>query len=215
MSNCLVSAPYKCDQGHCMALSSCYTYMEHAVGSRKSGHAGWIGDLDMRLLIVVTLTLLVAFSMGCSRSATKTPPPTAVTTEPGILSHELKVIADPQQAASFLFNPDPVGRSLFVHGRTVTIDVLPKSGLETNSIPVPAARLGRPDRPWDRSSGVAANSTVNEASPTVTVATSEEFDSVVGLVPPSGEPPPHAKLIPSTSSKLKRVRGRPRVASSN
>ena len=84
----------------------------------------------MRLLTVVTLTLLVAFTMGCSRSATDTPPATTPTSEPDILSHQLKVIADPQQAANFLFNPNPIGQGLFVHGRTVTIDVLPESGWE-------------------------------------------------------------------------------------
>ena len=86
----------------------------------------------MRLLTVVTLTLLVAFAMGCSPSATKTPPSPTVTTEAEILSHELKVIADPQQAAKFLFNPNPIGQGLFVHGRTVTIDVLPESGWKIN-----------------------------------------------------------------------------------
>ena len=84
----------------------------------------------MRLLTVVALILLVAFAMGCSRSATNTPPATTPTTEPEILSHQLKVIADPQQAANFLFNPNPIGQGLFVHGRTVTIDVLPVSGWE-------------------------------------------------------------------------------------
>jgi hypothetical protein len=39
---------------------------------------------------------------------------------------------------------------------------------KTKSIPVPGARLGRPDSPWDLSSQVSATSTVNWASPMLT-----------------------------------------------
>ena len=80
----------------------------------------------MRLLTVVTLTLLAAFAMGCSPSATKTPLLATATTEPEILL----VIADPPQAANFLFNPNPNRRGLFVRGWTVTINVLPEFGWE-------------------------------------------------------------------------------------
>lgn len=80
----------------------------------------------MKLLTVMTLALSVAFSMGCSSSAANTPSPAATP----ILTHELKVIADPQPAAKFLFNPIPLERDKYVHGRTVTIDVLPQLGWE-------------------------------------------------------------------------------------
>ena len=85
----------------------------------------------MRLLTVVTLTLLVAFAMACAPAATNTPAPTPepqITPPPEILSHVLEVRANPEQAAEFLFNPLPIGQGLFVHGRTVTIDVLPREG---------------------------------------------------------------------------------------
>ena len=85
----------------------------------------------MRLLAVVTVTLLAAFASGCSPAATNTPAPTPepqITPQPEILSHVLKVIADPEGAAKFVFNPLPIGQGLFVHGRTVTIDVLLQPG---------------------------------------------------------------------------------------
>lgn len=85
----------------------------------------------MRLLSVVALTLLAAFALACSPSATSTPAPTPEpqsTPQPEILSHVLEVIAKPEGAAEFLFNPKAIGQGLFVHGRTVTIDVLVQPG---------------------------------------------------------------------------------------
>ena len=87
----------------------------------------------MKLLTVVPLTLLAAFALACSPSATSTPAPTItpepqITPQPDILSHVLEVKASPEDAAEFLFNPKAIGQELFVHGRTVTIDVLPREG---------------------------------------------------------------------------------------
>ena len=81
----------------------------------------------MKLLTVVTL--LAAFVMACSPAATNTPAPTT-TPEPEILSHVLEVKANPEHAAEFIFNPNPIDQGLFVHGRTVTIDVLPQPSWE-------------------------------------------------------------------------------------
>lgn len=79
----------------------------------------------MKLLTVVTL--LAAFVVACAPAATNTPAPTT-TPEPEILSHVLEVISDPEGAAKFVFNPKAIGQGLFVHGRTVTIDVLLQPG---------------------------------------------------------------------------------------
>ena len=73
--------------------------------------------------------LVTYVSIGCGPSSvsdTASEPNITPTRE--ILTHSLKVIADPEHAANFLFNPDPIGARDFVHGRTVTIDVLPQPG---------------------------------------------------------------------------------------
>jgi len=45
-----------------------------------------------------------------------------------VITHQLEVKADPPEAADFLLNPKPLDQGGYVSGRTVTIDVMPKSG---------------------------------------------------------------------------------------
>ncbi len=85
------------------------------------------------MMTLTVFTLLAAFAIACSPAATNTPAPTPepqITPTPEILSHVLAVKANPEHAAEFLFNPLPIGQGLFVHGRTVTIDVLLQPGWE-------------------------------------------------------------------------------------
>ncbi len=83
------------------------------------------------------LPLLAAFAMACSPAATSTPIPTitpeqTATPEATILTHELEVIVEPTETAIILLNPKPIGERQYVHGRTVTIDVLPQPGWEVD-----------------------------------------------------------------------------------
>ena len=92
----------------------------------------------MRLFTVFTVFLVVAaFSIGCASSsdsdATAVPakaPEQTITPEPAVLTHELEVIVKPNETAVVLLNPKPIGDRTYVHGRTVTIDVLPQPGWE-------------------------------------------------------------------------------------
>ena len=87
---------------------------------------------NLTLMTVVTVTVLF---FGCAQTSTPTAPlvPTPepqITPTPEILSHVVEVLADPEGAAKFVFNPKAIGQGLFVHGRTVTIDVLLQPGWE-------------------------------------------------------------------------------------
>ena len=94
----------------------------------------------MRLFSVFSVTfLVVAFSLGCAPSSdsgttpvpAKTPEET-LPTRPAVLTHELDVIVEPSETAIVLLNPKPFGEREYVHGRTVTIDVLPRPGWEVD-----------------------------------------------------------------------------------
>ena len=88
----------------------------------------------MRGLAAFTVILSVAAcSMACVSSfdAGTTPVP-ALKPTPAILTHELEVIVQPTDTAIVLLNPKPIGEHEYVHGRTVTIDVLPDSGWEVD-----------------------------------------------------------------------------------
>jgi hypothetical protein len=65
--------------------------------------------------------------MGCVSPA---PLPTA-TPEP-FLARQLDVKIDPKEAASYLLNPSPLGKSGYSKGMTVTIDILPQQGWQVD-----------------------------------------------------------------------------------
>ena len=50
------------------------------------------------------------------------------TSTPPIITHALTVTVDPPEAAEILQNPTPLNPNLYVRGRTVIINVLPKAG---------------------------------------------------------------------------------------
>ena len=79
----------------------------------------------MRNMVVILATIAALSSLACRPTPTPLPTPTPIT-----VSHVLVVIASPEHAADFLFNPKAIGQGLFVHGRTVTIDVLLQPGWE-------------------------------------------------------------------------------------
>ena len=88
----------------------------------------------MKPLTVVMLTCLVIyFLIGCAPSSVSDiesePTPTP---EPAIITHELEVIVEPTDTAIVLLNPKPFGNQRYVHGRTVTIDVLPQPGWQVD-----------------------------------------------------------------------------------
>jgi len=94
----------------------------------------------MRLIAVFTVILLLAaFSIGCASSsesyATAVPvkiPEQTIAPRSAVLTHDLVVTVEPNEAAIILLNPNPIGDRTYVQGRTVTIDVLPKPGWEVD-----------------------------------------------------------------------------------
>ena len=78
--------------------------------------------------LIVSLVIIASLAWAaCAVAPTSVPPPvptpTSITT-----THELKIIADPADAADVLLNPKPIEGGRYVRGRTVTIDILPKKG---------------------------------------------------------------------------------------
>lgn len=85
----------------------------------------------MRLYTAFTVILLVAaFAIACASSSDSNIPPVPTITP--VLTHELAVIIQPTETAIVLLNPQPIGDREYVHGRTVTIDVLPQPGWEVD-----------------------------------------------------------------------------------
>lgn len=85
----------------------------------------------MRLFTSSTVILLLAvFSIACASSHNSGT--TTVPTLNPVLTHELEVIVEPTDTAIVLLNPKPIGDREYVHGRTVTIEVLPKPGWEVD-----------------------------------------------------------------------------------
>lgn len=81
----------------------------------------------MRNLMVILATIAALSSLACPAIPTPTPTPTPIT-----ITHVLEIIADPRDAADVLLNPRPISGGRYVHGRTVTIDVLPKEGWQVD-----------------------------------------------------------------------------------
>ncbi len=146
----------------------------------------------MRLLTVVTLSLLAVFVLACSPAATNTPAPT-ITPEPQILSHVLEVIADPEDAAKILFNPKAIGQGLFVHGRTVTIDALLQPGWEIDEWVGPVfAVAGRAAKiKMDSSQSVVVRMVPASARVTTPAPTSP------GILTPAPTPSPAPTVTPT------------------
>jgi len=71
--------------------------------------------------------LALALAMGC---VAPTPLPTAAP-EP-FITRQLDVKIDPKEAASYLLNPSPLGKSGYSKGMIVTIDILPQQGWQVD-----------------------------------------------------------------------------------
>ena len=79
----------------------------------------------MRYLTSISLTLIVLMALAC----TATPAGPAPTATPlPYLAFQLDVKIDPKEAATFLLNPNPLGKGGYPQGMAVTIDVLPNEG---------------------------------------------------------------------------------------
>ena len=65
--------------------------------------------------------------VACTNLPTLTPPPTPTPTRTSI-TLELEVKSNPREAADIVLNPKPIPGGLYLRGRTVTINVLPKEG---------------------------------------------------------------------------------------
>ena len=83
----------------------------------------------MRPLFVSTVIITSLAWAACTVAPTPIPSPTDTPT-PITITHELEIILDPVDAAIVLLNPKPIEGGLYVHSRTVTIDVVPKKGWE-------------------------------------------------------------------------------------
>jgi tetratricopeptide (TPR) repeat protein len=88
---------------------------------------------------IVLLTVVLALAMGCASPAQLpaiTPVPTA-TLVPAItpvpfLARQLDITIDPEEAATVLLNPSPLGKGGYPKGMVVTIDILPKEGWQVD-----------------------------------------------------------------------------------
>ena len=76
---------------------------------------------------VVLLTLVLALAMGCTSPA---PSPTA--TPLPYLAFQLDVRISPNDAATFMLNPSPLGKGGYAQGMVVTIEILPDEGWEVD-----------------------------------------------------------------------------------
>ncbi len=85
----------------------------------------------MQRLIVSLMIIASLAGVACAVAPTPVPPP-APTPTPITITHELKIIADPSEAADVLLNPTPIEGGRYVRGRTVTIDILPKQGWQVD-----------------------------------------------------------------------------------
>ena len=72
------------------------------------------------LLIVLTGALIAACGSDAAPTAEPSPTP--------IVTYELEVVIEPQEAASYILNPIPDDRGTYREGTIVTVDVLAKGG---------------------------------------------------------------------------------------
>ena len=81
----------------------------------------------MRYLSSISLAFvtLMVLAMGCVNPA----PPPAATSVP-YLAFQLDVRISPNDAATFMLNPNPLGKGGYAQGMVVTIDILPNEGWE-------------------------------------------------------------------------------------
>ena len=114
-----------------------------------------------------------------------TPLPTASTLQ-SVVTHELEIISDPREAATFVLNPNPGAQGEYARGTAVTIDVLPKAGWRIEEWIGPAyAMAGRSAKVY------------MDASQTVVVRLVEESETLdpdpTPTLPPSVTPTPTAR----------------------
>jgi len=78
---------------------------------------------DKSCVQIIFLSFVLALAIGCvgpTQLSTATPVP--------FLARQLDVKIDPKEAATYLLNPNPLGKDGYPQGMVVTIDILPKRG---------------------------------------------------------------------------------------
>ena len=82
------------------------------------------------ILLAIVVSLILALALGCIPEEFPTADQSPADTPTALVARQLDVRIDPQDAATILLNPAPVGKGGYLRGVIVTIDILPQEGWE-------------------------------------------------------------------------------------